>query len=139
MWHTGLVALWHVESSRTRDRTRVPCIGRRIHNHYATREAPGSPSLLKTSSFRYSVLFIYLFIHSFIHLAALGLLCCMQACFSCGERGLLWCAGSHCGGFSCCGARALGARALVVAACGLSNCRTWALEHVGFISCGAQA
>ena len=26
----GLVALKHVESSRTRDRTRVPCIGRRI-------------------------------------------------------------------------------------------------------------
>ena len=24
LWHTGLVALWHVGSSRTRDRTRVP-------------------------------------------------------------------------------------------------------------------
>ena len=35
----GLVAPWHVGSSRTRARTRVPCIGRRILNHYATREA----------------------------------------------------------------------------------------------------
>ena len=30
MWRTGLVALQHVGSSRTRDRTRVPCIGRRF-------------------------------------------------------------------------------------------------------------
>ena len=37
---TGLVAPRHVGSSQTRARTRVPCIGRRIHNHCATREAP---------------------------------------------------------------------------------------------------
>ena len=30
MWRTGLVALRHVGSSRTRDRTHVPCIGRWI-------------------------------------------------------------------------------------------------------------
>ena len=36
----GLVALWHVGSSRTRARTRVPCTGRRILNHCATREVP---------------------------------------------------------------------------------------------------
>ena len=30
----------HVGSSRTRAQTRVPCIGRRILNHCATREAP---------------------------------------------------------------------------------------------------
>ena len=35
---TGLVALQQVESSQTRDRTRVPCIGRRILNHQTTRE-----------------------------------------------------------------------------------------------------
>ena len=35
----GLVAPRHVGSSRSRDRTRVPCIGRQILNHYATREA----------------------------------------------------------------------------------------------------
>ena len=40
LWHTGLVALWHVGSSWTRDQTRVPCIGRRILNHCATREVP---------------------------------------------------------------------------------------------------
>ena len=40
LWCTGLVAPWHVGSSRTRARTRVPCIGRRILNHCATREVP---------------------------------------------------------------------------------------------------
>ena len=36
----GLIALWHVGSSQTRDWTRVPCIGRWILNHCATREVP---------------------------------------------------------------------------------------------------
>ena len=36
----GPVALWHVGSSRTRAWTHVPCVGRRILNHCATREAP---------------------------------------------------------------------------------------------------
>ena len=36
----GLVALWHVGSSRTRAWSRVPCIGRWILNHCATREVP---------------------------------------------------------------------------------------------------
>ena len=39
LWRTGLVALWHVGSSRTRAGTRVPCIGRWTLNHCATREA----------------------------------------------------------------------------------------------------
>ena len=34
----GLVALRQVGSSQTRARTRVPCIGRRILNHWTTRE-----------------------------------------------------------------------------------------------------
>ena len=34
----GLVAVRHVESSHTMDRTRVPCVGRRILLHCATRE-----------------------------------------------------------------------------------------------------
>ena len=38
MWHTGLIAPWHVGSSRTRARTCVPCIGRRILNHCAARK-----------------------------------------------------------------------------------------------------
>ena len=37
---TGLVPPRHVGSSQTRARTRVPCIGRQILNHCATREAP---------------------------------------------------------------------------------------------------
>ena len=40
LWHTGLVAVRHVGSSRTRARTRVPCLGRRILNHCAAREVP---------------------------------------------------------------------------------------------------
>ena len=43
LWCTGLVALWHVGSSTTRDRTCVPCIGRWILNHCATREVPRNP------------------------------------------------------------------------------------------------
>ena len=37
----GLFAPRHVESSQTRARTRVPCIGRRILNHCVTKEVPG--------------------------------------------------------------------------------------------------
>ena len=33
-----LVAARHVGSSQTRDQTRVACIGRRIFNHWTTRE-----------------------------------------------------------------------------------------------------
>ena len=40
LWCTGLAAPWHVGSSQTRALTRVPCVGRRIPNHCATREAP---------------------------------------------------------------------------------------------------
>ena len=39
VWLTGLAAPRHVGSSWTGARTRVPCIGRRIPNHCATREA----------------------------------------------------------------------------------------------------
>ena len=33
LWRTGLVALQHVGSSWTRDRTRIPCSGRQLLNH----------------------------------------------------------------------------------------------------------
>ena len=39
---TGPAAPWHVGSSQTRARTRVPRIGRQTFNHCATREAPKS-------------------------------------------------------------------------------------------------
>ena len=39
LWLTGLVAPRHVGSSQTRARTRVPCTGRQILNHCASREA----------------------------------------------------------------------------------------------------
>ena len=38
LWYTGLLAMWHVESSWTRDRTHVPCIGRWLLNHWTTWE-----------------------------------------------------------------------------------------------------
>ena len=38
LWRAGLVAPWHVGSSQTRPRTRVPCTGRQILNHCTTRE-----------------------------------------------------------------------------------------------------
>ena len=38
LWGTGLVGLWHVGSSWTRDRTCVSYIGRWIPYHWATRE-----------------------------------------------------------------------------------------------------
>ena len=41
LWRMGLVAPRHVGSSRTRDRTHVPCNGRQILNRCATREVPG--------------------------------------------------------------------------------------------------
>ena len=37
----GLAAPWHVESSQTRDRTCVPCIGRWILYHWTTKEVHG--------------------------------------------------------------------------------------------------
>ena len=40
LWRTDLVVPWHVGSSQARARSCVPCIGRLILNHCATREAP---------------------------------------------------------------------------------------------------
>ena len=42
LWLTGPAAPWHLGSSQTRARTRVPCIGRQTLNHCATREAQQS-------------------------------------------------------------------------------------------------
>ena len=42
LWCMGLAAPRHVGSSPTRYQTRVPCIGRRILSHCATREAPST-------------------------------------------------------------------------------------------------
>ena len=55
LWLAGLVAPQHVGSSRTRDRTHVPCIGRWILNHCATREVP-EPAL----NCNYDIFFYYL-------------------------------------------------------------------------------
>ena len=56
LWRTGLVALQHVGSSRPRGRTRVPCIGRWILNHCATREVQPQCFLILIFFARYSIL-----------------------------------------------------------------------------------
>ena len=38
LWPLGSVAPQHVGSSQTKDQTRVPCTGRQILNHWATKE-----------------------------------------------------------------------------------------------------
>ena len=48
LWCMGLVALWHVESSWTRFQTHIPCNGRRILNHWTTRETLLSVFLITT-------------------------------------------------------------------------------------------
>ena len=48
LWHTGLAALSHVQSSWTRDWTHVPCIGREILIPCATREVPTGHSNYST-------------------------------------------------------------------------------------------
>ena len=74
LWFTGLVAPGHVGSSQTRARTHVPCIGRQILNHCATREA----------QLIYFLIFIYLFgcVGSLLqHVGSLDVACRL---FSCG-------------------------------------------------------
>ena len=58
LWLTGPVALRHVGSSQTRARTHVPCIGRQILNHCATREAPGFLSWHNVEMLHYSNFFL---------------------------------------------------------------------------------
>ena len=58
LWLTGLVAPRHVGSSQTRAQTRVPCVGRQILNHCATRDAQCMyflVSKLKASMFTSSI------------------------------------------------------------------------------------
>ena len=89
LWHTGLVAPWHVGSSQTRAQTRVPCIGRRILNHCTTREVLelGIPFFFFLRN-AFICFIIYLFIYLF--LAVLGLHFCARAFSSCGKRGPLF-------------------------------------------------
>ena len=76
MWLTGPVAPRHVGSSQTRAQTRVPCIGRQILNHCATREAPGLFLLLLLLSCM-SCLYIFkinpLLVTSFANIFSLSL------------------------------------------------------------------
>ena len=65
-------------------------------------------------------------------LAALGLHCCSQAFFSCGEWGLFFSAVSkvlNAVASLVAEHKLQGTGASIVAACGLSNFHSWALEH----------
>ena len=66
-------APWHVGSSRCRARTRVPCIGRRILNHRATREAPYYCILKCMCPFSLTVLKIFSLILVFSSLTMMSL------------------------------------------------------------------
>ena len=62
LWLTGLVAPRHVGPSQTRARTHVPCIGRRIPNHCAAREALGILTILTLPiSSEYLLIYFFLF------------------------------------------------------------------------------
>ena len=133
----------------TRARTPVPCVGRWILNHCATRDVPdvqllnfqimwairfsfvlnlcwlGFLSLAAQSPVFFKInLFIYLFIY-LLFLAALGLHCCAWAFSSCGEQGLLagfslwWLLLLRSTGSRHVGFSSYGVRASVVVACGL--------------------
>ena len=44
----GLIAPWYVESSWTRDRTCVPCIGTQVLNHWTVRKVPSQALLMRS-------------------------------------------------------------------------------------------
>ena len=56
----GLVAPWHVGPSWTRTQTRVPCIGRQVLNHCATREVPGHLFLITCKYLYFPVEYCFL-------------------------------------------------------------------------------
>ena len=61
--HISSVAPWHVGSSWTRDRTCIPCIGRRILNHCATREVSYPYFYTKFSSLLSGLTFFFWLCH----------------------------------------------------------------------------
>ena len=93
--HTGLVAPRHVGSSQTRDRTRVPCIGRQTPNHCATREIPRALNFISLQPFTLIIqtnIFFFLTLGLFIYLfmAVLGLRFHARAFSSCSKLGRLF-------------------------------------------------
>ena len=72
-----------------------------------------------------------------MHLAVLGLCCCVQAFSRCGERGPLSCCGvraSHCDGFSGCGAQALGCASVQLLSAVWLFAIPWAAAHQASLS-----
>ena len=81
LWLTGPVAPRHAGSSQTRARTRVPCIGRQILNHCATREAPLFSFILFFSSplecvcvyvyvciYMYMCMYVYIYVYTYVYM-----------------------------------------------------------------------
>ena len=114
LWLTGLVAPRHVESSQTRAQTHVPCIGRQILNHCATREAQQLIFLIHLKKYLSIYLSIYLWLR-WVFVAARGLsLVAASGGYSllrCTGFSLRWLlllrsTGSRPAGFSSCGMQA---------------------------------
>ena len=67
LWCMGLLDLWHVKSSQTRDGTHHPCIGRWILNHWTTREV--SNLCLLCLHMRQDVTFLKKWRHLFVNVS----------------------------------------------------------------------
>ena len=126
----GIRASVVVESSQTRNRTCVPCIGRWTPIPCTSTEVPFSLVMVVLDSFSsvmtltLLVLFASLFVFfkciyfslHWVFIAAWGLSLVAVGAVLRGSA-----QASHCGAFSCCGAQALSARVSIVAVCGLSH------------------
>ena len=50
-----------MESSRTRERARVPCIGRQILNHWTTKEVPLEALEIMATNISWNIYLLYTF------------------------------------------------------------------------------
>ena len=83
LWLTGPVAPRHVGSSQTRARTRVPCIGRQILNHCATREAPVYQFLMHDTYFKdWPLGILFQLLCNISNQKQYNLQCCDKACYT---------------------------------------------------------
>ena len=89
LWWTGLVTPWHVWFSCVRDRIRVSCIGRQIHYHWATREAP--MQCLYNLSYRKSALLVFKSFSEIVVLHTVVVLVCLWKEMSSGSPAQLSC------------------------------------------------
>ena len=94
LWHMGLVALWIMESSQTRDSTHDPCSGRQILNHWTTTVVISSTVFLNFIS---CILWFHNFCLVLFHDSHLlfSFSFCSYIAFLILPKGFLWCFLSH--------------------------------------------